>query len=183
MSFFSTLTPPSRKGEKNFERARAAEGRGSYDQARDFFEIAATAFDAHFAQNIKKGSRNRPSHLVMAGICYTRLGRNEDALTVLNACIAAKEIPDAFLHAGYAAAKLGQVDKAVDYWSRYPQWVEQRIIADTLRKQGALLRGPAPDLQAACEAVATAVQRQDKANARTKMSTPERKPVPPNRGY
>ena len=119
----------------------------------------------------------------MAGICYTRLGRNEDALTVLNACIAAKEIPDAFLHAGYAAAKLGQVDKAVDYWSRYPQWVEQRIIADTLRKQGALLRGPAPDLQAACEAVATAVQRQDKANARTKMSTPERKPVPPNRGY
>ncbi len=57
----------------------------------------------------------------MAGISYTRLGRNEEALTVLDACIAQKEIPDAFLHAGYAAAQLGQLGEAVKYWANYPE--------------------------------------------------------------
>ncbi len=48
MSFFSKLTPPHRVGEKNFERARAAETRKDFEKARQYFEAAAQGFDEHF---------------------------------------------------------------------------------------------------------------------------------------
>lgn len=184
MSFFSKLVAPYRKGEKNFERARAAELRKDFDQAENYFEAAAKGFDEHLAEKEDAGQEARPSHLVMAGICYTRLGRNEDALRVLDACIERKDIPDAFLHAGYAAAKLEQIDLAIDYWSRYPAWAEQPYIANALKEQVKAIRNhDAPDLQAACETVAQAVHRQDKANAKAKSMTRGKQIVPRNRGY
>jgi len=184
MSFFSKLTPPHRVGEKNFERARAAEVRKDFGKARQYFEAAAQGFDEHFAANNKSGEKQRPSHLVMAGICYTRLGRNEDALAVLDVCIAQKEIPDAFLHAGYAAAQLSQVNKAVDYWSQYPDWSEERYISKELKAQVEELRNSAePNLLAASEAVVHASHRQDKKNASDRLSARGKKTGPRNRGY
>ncbi|QJB56618.1 hypothetical protein [Pseudodesulfovibrio sp. zrk46] len=184
MSFFSKLTPPSRVGEKNFERARAAEVRRDFGKAREYFEKAAAGFDEHFANLKEKIKAPRPSHLVMAGISYVRLGRNEEALSTLDACIGMKEIPDAFLHAGFAAAKLGQLDKTIDYWSRYPKWSEERLIGNVLKEQVALLRNAdAPDLQAACEAVVEEAHKQDKKNTRDRLRERGKRDGPKNKGY
>ncbi|WP_229591490.1 tetratricopeptide repeat protein [Pseudodesulfovibrio sediminis] len=167
MSFFSKLIPPSRKGHKNFERGRAAELRADYSKAEAYFTTAAEAFDAHLTLLETEGEEARPSHLVMAGICYTRTGRFEDALRVLDACIERKKIPDAFLNAGYAAAKLGLADRTVAYWQAYPDWAGQRVIANTLTDLvKAIRKQENPDLQGACEAVALAVAKQDKTNQR-----------------
>jgi len=184
MSIFSRLVAPYRKGEKNFERARAAELRRDFDTAKAYFQTAAEAFDLHRAKKQEKGQEVRLSHLVMAGICYTRLGRNEDGLSALDASIALKNVPDAFIHAGYAAAKLGHANKAMDYWSRYPNWADQRIIARALKEQiKTLQKEKTPDLQAICEAVAEAIFRQDKENAKLKTRARGKKMVPVNRGY
>ncbi|QGY38969.1 tetratricopeptide repeat protein [Pseudodesulfovibrio cashew] len=183
MSFFSRLVPPSRKGENNFKRARAAELRRDFDKAQAYFSAAAGAFDDHFARLKDKGKAPRASHLAMAGICYTKLGRNEDAITILEQCLAIKDVPDAYLHAGYAAAKLGDADRAVDYWDRYPQWAEQRIVAKALKEQVQALREEKISLQAACEAVAHAVHQQDKHNAGVRLMRRGKKEYPPHRGY
>nr|WP_321512922.1 hypothetical protein [uncultured Pseudodesulfovibrio sp.] len=165
MSFFSHLVQPYRKGEKNFERGRAAELRRDFKKAEDYFTIAAQAFDEHFTKKAAAGKDTRTSHLVMAGICYTRIGRFEDGLRILEQCIETKDIPDAFLHAGYAAAKLGLAEKAVSHWKSFPDWAGQRVIANALKEQVKAIRSSEkPDLQGACEAVAKAVQEQDKVN-------------------
>ncbi|MCJ2164343.1 MULTISPECIES: hypothetical protein [unclassified Pseudodesulfovibrio] len=167
MSFFSKLVRPCRKGEKNFQRGRAAEQRSDFVKAKQYFTEGAAAFDEHLAEINAKNERPRPSHMVMAGICYTRTGRYADALRILDDCIEAKDIPDAFLNAGYAAAKSGQAERAVAYWRDYPAWAGQRIIAGVLKELVRAIRSSdSPDLQGACEAVANAVFEQDKANAR-----------------
>ena len=181
MALFTT--PPSRKGEHHFERARAAELRGDFAAAEDHFRAGAEAFDAHFAEAEGKGKTIRPAHLTMAGICYTRLGRNQDALSVLDRALAAREIPDAFLHAGYAAAKSGDAERAAAYWSRYPDWAEQPVLSTALKKQAAAMGRPGTDPDAACLAVARAVQRQDRENAKRKLTARCRKEVPARRGY
>ena len=174
MSFFTKLVQPYRKGEKNFERGRAAELRQDFSKAEEYFTTAASAFDEHFAKKSNADKESRPSHLVMAGICYTRIGRYEDGLRVLNQCIEAKEIPDAFLHAGYAAAKLGMADKAVSYWQNYPDWAGQRVISKALKKHIKVIRSTdSPDLQAICESVAQAVFEQDKTNAKDRPFRPQ----------
>lgn len=184
MSFFSKLVKPYRKGERNLERGRAAEGRRDFKKAEEYFRIGAEAFDEHIAKKLSDGEEVRPSHLVMAGICYTRIGRYEDALKVLDECIERKIIPDAFLHAGYSAAKLGDADKAIEYWKGYPSWVEQRIIEKTLNAQIKLLRSQdTPDLQGACEAVAEAVLKQDFQNDKDKKFQPYKPVHPPKRRY
>ena len=167
MSFLSKLVKPYRKGEKNFARGRAAEQRGDFAKAEEYFREGATAFDEHLADKQARGEIARPSHLVMAGICYTRIARFEDGLRVLDACLAEKDIPDAYLNAGYAAARLGRTDRAVGYWKDYPAWADQRILQTTLKEQVRLLSSDTvPDLGAACRAVDQAVQEQDKFNIR-----------------
>ncbi|WP_316897480.1 hypothetical protein [Pseudodesulfovibrio indicus] len=146
MSIFSKLVKPYRRGEKNFERGRAAESRGDFGKAREYFQEGA--------------------HLVMAGVCYVRVGRDEDGLRVLRECLSRKEIPDAFLNAGYAAAKLGRAEEAAELWSGYPSWAGQRVVERALKEQVRLIRSGEADLGAACEAVARAVQEQDRTNAR-----------------
>lgn len=164
MSFFSKLIRPETKGGKNFERGRAAEARGDFGKAETYFGEGAAGYDEYFGK--KPGDEARPSHLVMAGVCYTRVGRYEDALRVLSECVERKEIPDAFLNAGYASAKMGQADEAARYWSLYPSWAGQREVESALKKQIKLIRAGGADLGAACEAVAVAVYKQDKINAR-----------------
>ncbi|WFS63025.1 hypothetical protein LF599_02380 [Pseudodesulfovibrio thermohalotolerans] len=168
MSFLSKLVRPETKGRKNFERGRAAEARGDFAKAETYFDTGAAAYDAYLANEAAKGREVRPSHLVMAGVCYTRVGRNEDALRVLSECVARKEIPDAFLNAGYAAAKLGRGDEAAEYWSGYPSWADQRILANALKAQIKAIRTGGADLDAVCGAVAVAVYEQDKLNARNR---------------
>ncbi|OIQ50495.1 Tetratricopeptide repeat protein [Pseudodesulfovibrio hydrargyri] len=163
MSFFSKLVRPETKGKKNFERGRAAEARGDFGKAESYFGEGAAAYDTYFAG---AQGKVRPSHLVMAGVCYTRVGRYEDALRVFAECVERKEIPDAFVNAGYAAAKLGRGDEAARYWSLYPSWAGQRKVESALKEQVRLIRAGGPDLDAACEAVAVAVFEQDKVNAR-----------------
>jgi len=182
MSLFSNLIPPSRRGEKNLERGRAAELRGDYAAAEDYFRVAAEAFDAHLAARRDAGKPVRPSHLVMAGVAYTRIGRNRDAIDVLDRALEAGPVPDAFLHAGYAAAKLGETGLAVDYWTGYPDWADQPRIASALRDQVASLRAGG-DPAAACGAVARAVFLQDRDNANRRLMSRGRKEVPRNRGY
>lgn len=170
MSFLSKLTSPARTGEKNFERARSAEGRREFDTAADLFQAAADAFDEHMAKQAEAGKEIRTPHLVMAGICYTKIGRNKDALALFRQCIERKEVPDAFLHAGYAAAKLGHAEDAATYWAAYPDWADQRIIAAALKEQVTAIRKQGESaLQTACEAVAEAVFRQDKQNRSAKL--------------
>lgn len=164
MSFFSRLITPARKARKRFDKARRAEIVGQFFEARDQFEIVAASYDEHFAQLREKGESARTSDLVKAGMAYTRLGRNDDALAVLDECIRRKEIPDAYLHAGYAAARLGYHDRAVGYWTDYPKWAEQREIHVALREQLAQLRRPSPDLNTACSAIIEAFYRQDRDN-------------------
>ena len=184
MSLFSGLVAPYRRGERNFQRGRDAESRRDFDAAKAYFQAGAEAFDAHMAAREKKGREVRTAHLVMAGICFVRLGRNQDGLKVLDAALERRDIPDAFLHAGYAAAKLNRADQAVDYWSRYPDWADQRIIASELKTQVKAIREQeSPDLQAACEAVAEALFRQDKANATARLTARGNKTVPARRGY
>eukprot|EP00828_Plagiopyla_frontata_P048972 TRINITY_DN9582_c0_g1_i3.p4 TRINITY_DN9582_c0_g1~~TRINITY_DN9582_c0_g1_i3.p4 ORF type:complete len:182 (-),score=94.30 TRINITY_DN9582_c0_g1_i3:503-1048(-) len=181
MALFST--PPSRKGEHNFKRARAAELRGDFAAAEEYFRAGAEAFDAHFTKMEDRGKPVRPAHQVMAGICYTRLGRNRDALAVLDRALEAREVPDAFLHAGYAAAKSGDAVRAAAYWSRYPDWADQPFLSTALREQAAALGKPGADPDAACLAVAKAVQRQDRENAKRKFLTRGLKDVPARRWY
>ncbi|WP_319581589.1 hypothetical protein [uncultured Pseudodesulfovibrio sp.] len=163
MSFLSKLVRPETKGGKNFERGRAAEARGDFGKAETYFGDGAAAFDDFFG-----GEPNnvRPSHLVMAGVCYTRVGRYEDALRVLAECVERKEIPDAFVNAGYAAAKLGRAEEAARYWALYPSWAGQRKVETALKEQVRLIHAGGADLDDACEAVAVAVNEQDKVNAR-----------------
>jgi len=175
-------TPAHRKGEKNFERARAAELRNDFERAKEFFRDAAKAFDAHFAQQKQAGKDIRPSRLAMAGICYTRLGRHQDALNVFDKALSVKEIPDAYLHAGYASAKLEDRAKALHYWTNYPNWADQRIIATALKEQVSAISNDG-DLQTACETVAQAVQRQDRENEKVRLRSPHNRTVPPKRGY
>lgn len=184
MSFFSKLIQPYRKGQRNFERGRAAEFRRDFDAAKNYFQVAAEAFDEHIAKKEADGKEVRPSHLTMAGICYTRIGRYEDALRVLDECMERKEVPDAFLHAGYAAAKMGDADKAVEYWKGYPHWAGQRVIANTLKEQIKAIRSQdTPDLQGACEAMAQAIFKQDRANSVGKKFSPYKPVYPANRKY
>lgn len=166
MSIFSKLVKPYRRGAKNFERGRAAESRGDFEKARGYFLEGAAAFDEHFASEPATGAGVRPSDLVMAGVCYVRVGRNEDALRVLRECLSRKEIPDAFLNAGYAAAKLDRAEEAAELWSGYPSWAGQRVVERTLNEQVRAIRAGGADLGAACEAVARAVLEQDRTNAR-----------------
>lgn len=163
MTFFSKLVRPETKGKKNFERGRAAEARGDFAKAETYFGEGAAAYDAYFAG---KPDEVRPSHLAMSGVCYTRTGRYEDALRVLAECVERKEIPDAFLNAGYAAARLGRANEAARYWALYPSWAGQRAVESALNAQVRLIRAGGADLGAACEAVARAVFEQDKVNAR-----------------
>jgi len=184
MSFFSKLVKPYRRGERNLERGRAAEVRRDFEAAEACFRTGAEAFDEHFADKQKRGEEVRPSHLVMAGICYTRIGRYEDALRVLDECIELKKIPDAYLHAGYSAAKLGDAARAVGYWKQYPSWVDQRIVEPALVEQVKAIRSQEnPDLQAACEAVAKAVLTQDIQNESVRRRQPYKPVWPPKRGY
>lgn len=183
MSFFSKLMAPYRKGEKNFERARAAELRGDFGAAEAYFRTGADAFDTHFAKLRDKDKTARPSHLVMAGICYTRLGRNQDALAALDKALSAKDIPDAFLHAGYAAAKMGDIASAADYWSRYPDWADQPILSGVLKEQAAALKQGTSDPASSCQAVAEGVHRQDRENAKRKITARGSKDIPAHKGY
>jgi tetratricopeptide (TPR) repeat protein len=184
MSFFSKLIAPYRKGERNFERARAAEFRKDAKAAKNYFRIGAEAFDEHIAKKEAQGKEVRPSHLVMAGICYTRIGRFEDALLVLDQCIQNKDIPDAFLHAGYAAAQLGFVDKTINYWGNYPSWADQRIIATALKEQIKIVRSQKESaLQTACESVTQAIIKQDIDNSRSKQFSPYNPTPHPKRRY
>ncbi|NDV20332.1 hypothetical protein GO013_13025 [Pseudodesulfovibrio sp. JC047] len=165
MAFFDRFVQPYRIGEKNFERGRTAEFRRDETKAAAYFATAATAFDDHLRKKTAAHKDVRPSHLVMAGICYARTGRFEDALHTLETCLEAKDIPDAFLHAGYAAAKLGKTKTAIAHWTHYPDWAGQRIISTALKT---ILRtiqsADEPDLQFACEAVANAIRAQDAYN-------------------
>lgn len=170
MSLFSSFVKPYRKGEKNFERARAAEVRKQYDKAEAYFTDAAQAFDAHFAAKQEQGSKLSTSHLVMAGISYNRIGRHEDALRVLDQALGRKEIPDALVNAGYAAAKLGQPERATRYWSSYPDWAGQRYIATALKEVVDNLSQDKPDLDRACLIVAEAVARQDNFNEKDRRT-------------
>lgn len=163
MSFLSRLVRPETKGRKNFERGRAAEARGDFGRAEAYFTEGAVGYDAYFAG---EPGEVRPSHLVMAGICYTRVGRYEDALRALAECVSRKEIPDAFVNAGYAAARLGRGEEAAGYWARYPSWAGQRKVEAALKAQVKAIRSGGADLGAACEAVTVAVYEQDKFNAR-----------------
>jgi len=163
MTFFSKLVRPETKGKKNFERGRAAEARGDFAKAETYFGEGAAAYDEYFAG---KPDEVRPSHMAMAGVCYTRTGRYEDALRVLSECVERKEIPDAFLNAGYAAAKLGRANETARYWALYPSWAGQRKVESALSAQVRRIRAGGADLDAACEAVARAVFEQDKVNAR-----------------
>jgi len=181
MSFFSKLITPARKARKRFDKARRAEILGRFFEARDQFEVVAASYDEHFAELKAKGEAARTSDLVRAGMAYTRLGRNEDALAVLDDCIRQKEIPDASLHAGYAAARLGQLDRAVGYWTDYPKWAEQREVHAALGEQLARLRGPSPDLNAACSAIIEAFYRQDRDNTVKSGTRSNRDPL--KRGY
>ena len=182
MSFFSKLIPPARRGEKSVERGRSAELRGDFTAAETHFRDASQAFDAHLARLQERGRDMRPSHRVLAGIAYTRTGRNQDALAVLGPVLESGDIPDAYLHAGYAAAKLGDGERAAGYWAAYPDWAEERMLGRVLREQAAALR-LGGDPQAACEAVARAVLAQDRENARRRSMSRGRKQVPRNRGY
>lgn len=182
MNIFSSLVAAYRRGEKNFDRARSAELRRDFAKAEVYFQEAASAYDEHFRKQGESGTR--PVHLVKAGISYVRIGRNEDGIRVLDICLSMKDIPDAALHAGYAAAKLGRKDEAARYWSRYPAWYEQRIMHDTL---GPILHSlqteDKPDLQGACEAIAAAVRKQDTYNETQKRMKRGNQEYPPNRGY
>ncbi|MFH1914753.1 MAG: hypothetical protein ABIK45_10820 [Pseudomonadota bacterium] len=189
MGFFSNLmTPwrnPRRTGQRNFERGRAAELRGDFAVAEACFRRGALAYDEHFATLDRTGREARPSDLTMAGICHVRVGRNEDGLRLLRHALAARDIPDAWLHAGYAAARLGDRESATELWSNYPDWAGQPVIAKTLK---ALVRdigddADSGDLGAACEAIAKAVLAQDRENARARPFIRHSRPVPPHRGY
>jgi hypothetical protein len=186
MRFLSRLTlpwkNPQRTGQRSFERGRAAELRSDFVAAEAYFGQGAQAYDDHLAHAEQAGREVLPSDLTRAGICYVRVGRDADGLRVLEQALARKDIPDAFLHAGYAAARLGDRDGAARHWSRYPDWAGQPIIAAELKERlRELARGA--DLDAACEAVATAVLRQDRENARARPSIRHFRPVPPHRGY
>lgn len=182
MNLFSKLVTPIRKAKRNFERARKAEQRADYAKAEAYFTTAAQAYDEHFSKHGEQAAR--PSQLIMAGICYVRTGRNEDALDILDTCLAKKDIPDAFLHAGYAAAKVGDKGKAMGYWSRYPAWYEQRIVHSALKETLHRLKDDDGfDLQAACESVAKAIRTQDKENENRKRLKRGKQTYPPNKGY
>ncbi|MBG0788894.1 MAG: hypothetical protein H0S80_00175 [Desulfovibrionaceae bacterium] len=164
MSFFEKLVKPYRKGEKNFDRARDAESRRNFDKARECYLASAAAFDEHLADKRAGGEEIRPSHLAMAGLAYTRLGRYEDALAILDECLERTDIPDAFLYAGFAAVRLGQFDKALEYWKNYPTWADQRILANMLREQIGALKAAPPDGDAICDAVIQGVYEQSQYN-------------------
>ncbi|WP_147818725.1 hypothetical protein [Salidesulfovibrio onnuriiensis] len=158
MGFFSKLVPPSGKGERNFDRGMRAELRRDFAEAEQYFSAGADNFAEHLALKDAKGQEPLVRHLVMGGICCTRIGRNREALAWLDRALALRDdVPDAWLNAGYAAAKLGDADRAAGYWSRYPQWSEERIVAEALKQAVRQLKtAEQPDLQAACEAVAQA---------------------------
>lgn len=181
-SLFSSLVPAHRKGERNFERARKAEQRGDFAKAEAYFNAAAEGFDAHFAARERKGGRVRASRLAMAGICYTRLGRNQEAIDILQRALEQRDIPDAYLNAGYAAAKLGDRDTAIRFWAGYPDWADQAVIASALKEQLDTLR-EGGDLQTACEAVARAVREQDRRNVAKAPFVRHNREKPPHRGY
>lgn len=165
MDFFDKLVPLSKKGERNFDRGMRAELRRDFDKAREYFTTGADNFSKHLSMKDSKGQEPLIRHLVMGGICSTRIGRNEQALAWLDRAIALRDdVPDAWLNAGYAAAKLGDTDKTIQYWSNYPEWSEERIVAAALKKAILQLRSTTPDLQAACESVAQAVFSQMRHN-------------------
>ncbi len=164
MSFFKRFVKPYQKGERNFDRARDSESRRNFDKAAEYYKECAAGFDEHLAEKRAAGKDIRPSHLAMAGVSYTRLGRYEDALSTLDECLELKDIPDAFLYAGFAAVRLGQLDRAAEYWKNYPTWADQRILANMLKEQLRALKADDPDTDAICEAVIRAVTEQSQYN-------------------
>lgn len=182
MGFLSRFTSPHRTAEKRFERARAAEVRQDFDLAKQLFTEAAAAFDAHFQQARDKDKTVRPSHLAMAGICFVRLGRNQDAREAFDQLLAAKDVPDAYFHAGYAAAKQGDRKAALAYWKQYPEWADQHILYAAIQKELPAASEDI-DLESACTALAEAAWKQDKDNAKKSHLRVDRQRVIKRRGY
>ncbi len=158
MGFFDKLVPLSSKGERNYDRGMRAELRRDFAKAEEYFTAGADNFRNHMTIKNKKGQEPLVRHLVMGGICCTRVGRYQEALDMLDRALARRDdVPDAWLHAGYAAAKLGDREKAVKFWSKYPDWSEERIVAEALKQAVRTLRGSEDaDLQSVCAAVAEA---------------------------
>lgn len=166
MGFFDRLVPPSNKGERNFDRGMRAELRRDFAKAKNYFTAGADNFIEHLALKKRKGQEPLVRHLVMGGVCCTRIGRNQEALDMLDQAIALRDdIPDAWLNAGYAAAKLGDANRAIGYWTAYPEWSEERMVSAALKQVVDELKSKgSPDLQTACETVAAAVFSQMRYN-------------------
>lgn len=167
MGFFDRFVPLSAKGEKNFSRAMAAELRRDFGKAERYFTNCADALSALLEE--KKGKKAEPlvRHLIMAGIACVRIGRNENAIQFLEQALERRDdIPDAWLHAGYAYAKEGQREQAVRCWKTYPDWSDDRIVGQAIKE---LLRelghGEDADLDGACESVAKAYFSQMRYNS------------------
>ncbi len=158
MGFLDRLAPLDARGEKNFNRAMQAELRRDFSEAESRFTKCADALTTLLDKKREKGKQPLVRHLVMAGIACVRIGRDEQALAFLEQAISLRDdIPDAWLHAGYACAKLGQTKRAVDYWQSYPKWSEDRIVSSALQKILQTWQGKeTPDAASACEAIAQA---------------------------
>lgn len=158
MGFLDRLAPLDARGEKNFERAMRAELRRDFHEAESRFTACADALLELVEKKRKKGSQPLVRHLVMAGIACVRIGRDEQALALLEQAISMRDdVPDAWLHAGYACAKLGKSEQAARYWQSYPQWSEDRIVAKALSDILLQWQDPVePDLDAACESITQA---------------------------
>lgn len=181
MGFLDKLVPASKRGEKNMERARRAEVRGDKAKTREYYEKVAQAFDEHFA----KTPDPMTGHMAMAGIAYARLGRNQEAVQLLEKALEQRScIPDAVVHAGFAYLAMDDPQSAIRVWKQFPKEAEQSVMARALKDMITQLESAnSADFDAIMQEVARAWHSQAKYDDQRMSRNEERHKIERIRGY
>ncbi|MES9994671.1 tetratricopeptide repeat protein [Desulfovibrio aminophilus] len=154
--------PVSTVGRRNFERARRAEQRGAFDDARAAYTSAADALGEYVAAIDSHDGVPFSSDLIMLGMSFYKAGRYDQAARVCDRV--AEKDPDvfeAFAYGGLAWLRLGQTGKALDMWKRFPLTRRQMFLTDAMHTQSRALEQGAGDVATAIREVEDALLHQD----------------------
>lgn len=154
--------PISAVGRKNFERARRAEQRGAFDEARAAYAKAAEALGQYVASIDSHDGDPFSSDLIMLGMSLYKSGRYDQAAQVCDR-VAGKDpdVFEAFVYGGLARLRLGRTGEALDLWKRFPLSRRQMFLTDAMHAQSRALERGETDAASAIREVEAAVLHQD----------------------
>lgn len=151
--------------DQNFESARRNRLRGNEQVAQKDYLKAATAYEQSFAANRKDGKTPFLSSRLKAGMSLYWAGQPQEALDLFTSLYDAKDRTlETLVYGGLCAARLGDRDKAVMFWSKLDAGHDVYILHQAVAKALAGLEDGSMNLDQAHDAVQTGLISQDRRN-------------------